>query len=336
MKVKVLFNNCNWTTIPDKVNQIKSFYLPELLLDITTFNTVFTHIPFTTTTGSDGSSGTEQNIQTEIVDPVWYDEHITSAALEYDIVIFFVSDTDKQGHVTSAGIRGDNDEGPIEITIFGGKENDHAYNQGVDMGYSFSFFCCHEIAHALYLLQGGADNTHKYFYSSTPKIFITEINLPGIVKVSILQRMAKYLRKLLGLELQTKPIIDMPTMPTQIYPQKVLEWARSIEKAEGNAKYLMNPGSLKVAPLTQSWGATNGVKAKDGGWIAKFETYEKGFDALCNFLILGCHDELKAFHQARTLHDFTVVYAGNPPQEYIDSIVKDMGVSGDTLISTFI
>jgi hypothetical protein len=60
--------------------------------------------------------------------------------------------------------------------------------------------------------------------------------------------------------------------------------------------------------------------------------------ALCNFLILGCEDELIAFHgpTARPLQGFTDVHAGNPPQGYTDRIVETLGVSADTQISTFL
>lgn len=120
------------------------------------------------------------------------------------------------------------------------------------------------------------------------------------------------------------------------FPSKITAWANAIKVAEGNAPYLNNPGSLKVSTLTQSWGAQNGVQASDGGWIAKFATYQLGFTALCNFLKLGAENELLAFHQARTLEAFTKVYAGNPPQGYIDTIAKQLNCSLDVDVSTFL
>lgn len=118
--------------------------------------------------------------------------------------------------------------------------------------------------------------------------------------------------------------------------EKIIEWANAIKIWEGNAPWLNNPGSLKFSSLTNSWGARPGVQASDGGYIAKFDTYEKGFDALCNFLILGCQDHLLSFHNARTLGEFTKVYAGNPPQSYINGIAHILGVPLDTNISTFL
>lgn len=117
---------------------------------------------------------------------------------------------------------------------------------------------------------------------------------------------------------------------------KITKWAKAIEVWEGNAQWLNNPGSLKFSSLTNSWGATPGVQAGDGGYIAKFKDYRSGFAALCNFLVLGCEDHLAYFHDARTLGSFTRKYAGNPPQDYIDGIAHILGVPLDTDIATFL
>lgn len=128
-----------------------------------------------------------------------------------------------------------------------------------------------------------------------------------------------------------------PIMPIG-FPPKILAWAEAVEKAEG-APDSTNPGDLKYAPLTMSWGAVPGRKASDGGYLAHFpEGRPQGFNALCNFLILGCHDELKAYHapEARTLGGFMKIYGGNPPQGYLDRIATDLNVSLDVNIGTFL
>lgn len=117
---------------------------------------------------------------------------------------------------------------------------------------------------------------------------------------------------------------------------KIPEWAEAIKAQEGAKPEYCNPGNLKVSSLTKQWGASNGFQATDGGWIAKFPTYNHGFTALCNFLTLGCRDELLAFHNARTLQKFMEIYAGNPPQGYINAIGKELGVPLDTDISSFL
>lgn len=122
-----------------------------------------------------------------------------------------------------------------------------------------------------------------------------------------------------------KPVVDMIT-----------KWAHAIARWEGADSSLNNPGDLKLSTLTKTWGAMPGFQASDGGWIAKFETFEKGFLALVDFLTLGAEDELLAFHQSRTLQLFMEKYAGNPPQSYIQGIATDLGVPLSTDVSTFL
>lgn len=118
----------------------------------------------------------------------------------------------------------------------------------------------------------------------------------------------------------------------------IQKWASAIASCEGANPYLCNPGNLKLTTLTASWGANFGFEALDGGVIAKFPTMEQGQQALVNFLTLGCLNELKAFHspEARTLGGFTTIYAGNPPEDYLQRVCQDLGVPPETDISTFI
>lgn len=177
LRIKFVFNNCEWGTIPEKMKQIKDFFAPKFEIQCDIFHTYFKDIPFKSTIGLDASSGVETHITTNMVDPVWYDKNVTTLAIDYDMVLFYITDKDKQGFLTSAGIRGDNNQGPVELTIFGGNETDHAYNQGVDQGNAFAFFACHEIAHGIAMLFNLVDNTHKYFYTATPQLILNDYNL---------------------------------------------------------------------------------------------------------------------------------------------------------------
>ncbi len=155
--------------------------------------------------------------------------------------------------------------------------------------------------------------------------FRAEINKP--VPVSVINTVNK----------DYQDIKNVLTTMQNETPMKIVNWAKGIEQLEGGpARMNNNPGNLKFSGLTQSWGAVLGSKASDGGNFAKFATYEAGFNALCQFLILGCKDELKDYHKARTFGQFTKIYAGNPPQGYIDSIAKIIGCSLNTNISTFL
>ncbi len=119
---------------------------------------------------------------------------------------------------------------------------------------------------------------------------------------------------------------------------KIIAWANAIALGEGAHPSSNNPGNMKYSTLTKSWGATMGRAALDGGHFCQFATYAQGFDALCNYLILGCENELIAYHapSARTFEGFTKIYAGNPPQGYIVAIAEAIGCQMDTPISTFL
>lgn len=129
--------------------------------------------------------------------------------------------------------------------------------------------------------------------------------------------------------------------PQQVYnevkesmkPNMIEKWAKAIARMEGDITG-HNAGNLKFSPLTQSLGGTLGRRAQDGGYFAIFP--DDGIPALCKFLTMACKDELKGYHKARTLQKFSEIYAGNPPQGYINSIAKELGVSLDVDISFFL
>ena len=124
------------------------------------------------------------------------------------------------------------------------------------------------------------------------------------------------------------------------YPPKqtmIQKWAAAIQVEEGWNKTSRsyknnNPGNLKSTTLTRSWGATGA----DAGNFCIYPNYKTGFNALCNFLTLGADDELKSFHQARTLIQFTKVYAEPPSDQYALNVASALGVLPDVDISTFL
>lgn len=130
---------------------------------------------------------------------------------------------------------------------------------------------------------------------------------------------------------------EVTIMAIQTFPKMIVKWANCIATLEGSPDPT-NPGNLKYAQLTASWGALPGIKASDGGALAHFVSYQQGFNALCNFLMLGCQDELKSYHQARTLGDFTFIYTGKPKPalDYRPTLSKMLGVPLETDISTFL
>lgn len=327
MKITFLFNDNNWQSIDEKMSEIRAFFAP---LDTPfTFDCVKTSligIPFVPVSiigGIDNTAGT-----TTTVDPKWFETNISQFHPTSDIIMLCLSQNDVSASRTSIGIMQGKIGTSVQCCIFGINENDHAYVSGVDQGNSFVLFACHEISHALYLLQQKKDNTHAYFYTGQPAKVIPELQ----TNFSKLKTLLNYYIQLLSLYRQEQTIMNQKPQ----FSPLVVKWAGIIKQLEGAMPDSHNAGNLKYSSLTASWGATQGRAASDGGFLCQFKDDETGMTALCNFLTLGCENQLLAFHQARTLRDFTVIYAGNPPLGYINSIINLMGVSGDTEISTFI
>jgi hypothetical protein len=154
---------------------------------------------------------------------------------------------------------------------------------------------------------------------------------------ALLLQLKNLLQKFLA-SLQKQPIPPAPIPPAPpVHASRIQEWANAIAVQEkGNPKF-NNPGNLKLSTLTQSWGGKPAFQATDGGTICRFDTYEQGFAALCNFLNLACHDELKAFHVARNLRDFTEVYAHPPAgSHYAENVAIALKVDVNENISTFL
>lgn len=134
--------------------------------------------------------------------------------------------------------------------------------------------------------------------------------------------------------LPVQPLSDTITINS---PSKIQRWAQAIGKWEGSNPKLHNPGNMKYSTLTASWGATKGPPASDEGFLCQFATDEQGETALLDFLTLGCEYQLIISHpKPCTVRQFTVKYAGNPPEGYILGVCQDAGMSPDTEIGTLL
>ena len=142
-------------------------------------------------------------------------------------------------------------------------------------------------------------------------------------------------------ELPQKPPFAPSSPPEAIsttsFPPMIEKWANAIGHWEGARPASNNEGNLKYSTLTKSWGATQGHPAADGGFFCQFATPEAGHNALCNFLMLGAEYQLIISHpKPCSLRQFTIRFAGNPPEGYIQGIVKLLGVSQDVDIASFL
>jgi hypothetical protein len=343
--LRILANNeaGSWASWPAKIAAIKAFYASVCDLEITVTQTFLTP-KFSLYEG-------ESIYQ---VDETWYEENVTPLANGADIAMFIVPPSDHTVP-TLIGLEANHPLGPWQTTVFT-DETSHAYvlenGTDVDQGETLVVYAEHELSHVFYAMLAKTDNTHLYFYAGAPEKVLSEFDFDETL-LSDFQQLVATLEQELGLLKARQitpetaaasikiavPATQQPATPPQTtFPPKILAWAQIIGKEEGANPELNNPGNLKYSTLTASWGASQGPAAADGGFLAKFATLDAGGAALCNFLVLGCEDGLAAFHppEARTLAGFTKIYAGNPPQGYIDAIVQAMGGDPNVQISTFL
>jgi hypothetical protein len=361
LKVILIANACQWVSWADKIAAIKAFYAPLVELQIDIKYTDFQDIPLGSYPGSVtvfGPNGTTDVPGTDLeIDQTWFNDNIGPLITGYDIAVFQAANVAATG--LPLGIKFEELNGTWCAETFVPAE-DNVYvlpplpgaSIGVNLGNEAIIDIEHEISHALYSIAGQTDNTHLYFYANNFARVLTDIKLPNqSALISLYQNVIADLQSELGIIKQQQSTADMepsqtaqapagatqtPTTTEPSFPAKIVSWANIIAQEEGAVAELNNPGNLGYASLTQSWGAIQGPAKGDGGYLAQFPTYEAGYTALCNFLVLGCEDQLADFHNARTLAAFTNVYADNPPTGYLDVIVEAMGGDPNVQISTFL
>jgi hypothetical protein len=345
--VRILANNeaGTWQSWPEKIAAIKAFYASDCDLDITVTPTTLTP-QFSPYTGTSGNGTIYQ------VDETWYEANVASLAAGADIVMFVVSPSD---HTVPClmGLEAGHPVGPWQTSVFA-DETSHSFVAEADQGETAVVYATHELSHVFYAMLAKTDNTHLYFYAGTPTKVLAEFDFDE-QELAWYQQVLQDLEEEMGLlkARQIPPNADLPsTQPSQVgtaptqpaataqsaFPAKIIAWAQIIAKEESANPANNNPGNLKYSTLTASWGATPGPAATDGGNLCHFATVAAGQAALSNFLVLGCEDQLIAFHapEARTLAGFTKVYAGNPQAGYTDAIVQAMGGDPNVQISTFL
>jgi hypothetical protein len=208
MKISFIVNHNTWGSIDQKVKNICSFF-STIALEPTVVHTYFDYIPFVTVPTSDGHQGSTDTVGTaETISTAWYELNIVPLAPQADIIVFCISDDDKKGHITPAGIDDKN-----HIIIFGQKENDRAYVNGVDVGNDFELFCMHEISHALYSRLGKPDRTHEFFYAGNPKGV-----LPDFVQKSLIETILDSIRLLFSKPLNDQSKKEIVKLETQLDP----------------------------------------------------------------------------------------------------------------------
>ena len=151
-------------------------------------------------------------------------------------------------------------------------------------------------------------------------------------------------------ELAPLPIDADPPPPVKVEPlparteSKIEAWAKAIQKEEGwfsgsRSFRNNNPGNMKASNLVRSFGSeffVGGYLQADKDGFAVFDTYTSGFKALCEFLTFAAKDELKDYHNDRTLLLFTKKYALPPNDNYAKGVANALKVDVHVDIGTLI
>lgn len=162
------------------------------------------------------------------------------------------------------------------------------------------------------------------------------------VKLTFIEAILDYFQQIISLLNQKKQMNTIPTVEKQpetiVKENMIQKWANLIAQFEGADSSLNNPGNFKFSSLMATWGGQKARAGSDGGYFCKFVDYKTGFQALCNFLTLGAQNQLLDYHNARTIKEFTLVYTNHPipKYDYSDNLIKALGVTADTQISSFL
>lgn len=104
-----------------------------------------------------------------------------------------------------------------------------------------------------------------------------------------------------------------------VYPLGSLSWRNR------------NPGNLKYTSLTAELGATG----KDQYNLCIFESYEKGFNALCSFIRMAGENKLSRYHDCSIL-SFFQNYAGENQKKYAKFVADKLKVSTNEKVANLI
>ena len=245
LKVLVVMNNCQWSTLPGKIDTLKTWFARKVDFTFDIYHTDYEYIPFVPyAPQSVGHEGAVGNIQG--IDPKWYDENVTILAGGYDIVLFVVNPS--QWPIASTNVRGwrtDKDQGPVELHVMG-YEHENVYYPGGKVESTFVDYARHELLHALYMITGKEDKVH-YWRDTDPANPNYNAALDGIVfpvertdeqrtlKMRILELSKIVLSLLFSLkekrEKEEMLFMDEETVPVK--PDMITKWALAIQRHEG-------------------------------------------------------------------------------------------------------
>ena len=185
MKLLIMANNCDWPTLNEKIERLKNWFLPKINFEVVVEKTKYQNVPFVC--NPENFCGVEGG---------WYNQYISSESRGYDIVLLVLPLNQWKG-LKARGWRTDRDYGVVELQIGADEKENNHYPDGTIIP-TFEDFSRHEICHAIYMIMGTQDNTHKYWDEKNLKKCLNDFIFPEnkeIESLSIAQKIINLLKK---------------------------------------------------------------------------------------------------------------------------------------------
>lgn len=309
----IVANNCQWPSWTEKIGELQEWFAPVVSLRVDLKHTNWANVPFTDYSSTGGISGATG------VDRDWYNQNITPLAVGYDMVMLVLPTSQWKLNNKARGWRTDRDDGPVELQV-GADENEFLKWPNFAAMHSFYQIARHEICHALYMISGQWDNTHKYWDMGNLELALRDLDLSQHVVIKQKLRTISFLQRLLE-----KLKLKQP-MPQE---DKLTKFCLAIQKHEGyypgSRSYRNNnPGNLKYVKQPEATG-------KDNDGFAIFPTYSFGFDALKKMVRNAATGKSQVYTPIMSIVAFFRKYApafdSNNPDHYAKVVADACGLS---------
>ena len=324
LKVLIVANSSEWISWATKIARMKEFFAPKVNLEFTIAHTQFKNVPFQESRGN--GAGYYR------IDDNWYNANVSVGAKAFDIVMFVMPLYEWKPNL-AWGYRTDRSNGPVELQIAANEYSfeDHMENGEWKKENAFFERGRHEIMHALFMISGQEDTTHKWvkeykLENARDELVFKDFNPNMPETQSILAELVRKLMIALGLledlkkrqaEVIHEVIANNQVDIKQISLKKMCD---AIEKFEdyvpAGGKYRdgsistygskswrnKNPGNLRYAQQADSIG-------QDKTGFAIFKSKADGKKALANMILRAAEGKSSIYRPEMMLFNENAVIA---------------------------
>lgn len=176
MKVLILSNHCPWKSWNAKIEAIKAWFAPALLLDIIKQEVDFQDIPFEKSIDNEGKSYL-------VIKKSWIRSNLVKLGKGYDIVILTMNGKEWQSFPANGY---QNTYDGLQVICIGSNEKQTYDFQGKKYpGDRWFNVARHELCHALYDIQGKYDMTHTYWRAGNIDQVLVDLKQPTTPVVTL-------------------------------------------------------------------------------------------------------------------------------------------------------